>query len=303
MSPPPHRPKVTVEYPVDGADPQLILPDGMATVARRADDLGFDAIAFTEHPAPTQEWLESRSGHETLDVTAALAFCAAVTERIRLMTYLLVLPYHNPFMAAKALATVDRLSGGRLTVVAGAGYLPGEFDALGVEFATRNARFDEALDVMRGLWSAKPFDHDGTHFRGQDIIQRPGPVQNGGIPIVIGGNSPLAKRRAARNQGWSPLLVDEDVAARIRMSSLTLEDLGTAVADVRAAAQPENRLFVQVQTPHAYVLRRSLSADEHLDHLTKLEQAGVDSFVLKLPGSSVANAVEGLEAYAETYRS
>jgi probable F420-dependent oxidoreductase len=297
------RLKVTVEYPVDATDPQLLLPDGMAMVARRADELGFDAIAFTEHPAPTQQWLESRSGHETLDVTSALAFCAAVTERIRLMTYLLVLPYHNPFMAAKALATVDRLSGGRLTVVAGAGYLPGEFEALGVDLSTRNARFDEGLEVMRGLWSATPFDHEGTHFRGQDIVQRPGPVQDGGIPVLIGGNSPLARRRAARNQGWSPLLVDEQTAAKIRMSSLTLEDLGAAVAEVRAAAKPENRFLVQVQTPHARVLRMGLSVDEHLDHLAQLARAGVDSFVLKLPGSSVASAVEGLEAYSETYLS
>src|SRR6266702_8502534 len=79
-------------------------------------------ISFSEHPAPSHKWLNA-GGHESLDQTSALAFCAAVTSRLRLMTYLLVLPYHNPFLAAKALSTVDVLSGGRLTVVAGTGYL------------------------------------------------------------------------------------------------------------------------------------------------------------------------------------
>ncbi|MDX6234496.1 MAG: hypothetical protein QOH68_3604 [Nocardioidaceae bacterium] len=296
------RMRITVEYPIDGADPALVLSDGMARVARSADELGFDALAFTEHPAPSQEWLASRAGHETLDVTSSLAFCAAVTTRIRLMTYLLVMPYHNPFMAAKALTTVDRLSGGRLTVVAGAGYVRDEFEALGVDFESRNERFDEALKVMRALWTGLPLDHEGAHFQGHGITQRPGPVQRGGIPVLIGGNSTVARQRAARNQGWSPLLVEQEVASTIRMPPLTIERLATAVADVRASADPDEVLTVQVQTPHAHVLRRKLSVAEHVDHLGRLQQAGVDSFVLKLPSSSVEAAVDGLESYAATYR-
>ena len=292
--------RVTVEYPIDGAAPELVQHGGMELVARRADVLGFDALAFTEHPAPTGAWLRTRAGHETLDVTSALAFCAAVTEQIRLMTYLLVLPYHNPFMAAKALATVDRLSGGRLTVVAGAGYLREEFEALGVDLRSRNARFDEALDLMRRLWSGNPVDHAGSHFQGRDIVQLPAPVQEGGIPVLIGGNSPLARRRAARSQGWSPLLVEEDVAASIRNSALTIDRLADAVAEVRAAA--DGRFMVQVQTPHAYVLRRGIPAEEHRRHLAVLEDAGIDSMVLKLPGDSVRAALDGLESYAATYR-
>ncbi|PWI10413.1 LLM class F420-dependent oxidoreductase [Streptomyces sp. NWU339] len=295
---------ITVEYPVDGAAPELLTPEGISRVARRADDLGYDAIAFTEHPAPTKEWLESRAGHETLDVTTALAFCAAVTQRIRLMTYLLVLPYHNAFLAAKALGTVDRLSGGRLTVVAGTGYLPEEFEALGVDFDTRNERFDEALEVLRGAWSGSPVDHAGVHFRGHGIVQRPAPVQAGGIPILIGGNSALARRRAARNAGWSPILVTEqEVARQIRMPVMTVEGLSEMIAEIRdQAAGSGTSLLVQVQSAHAYVLRRRLPTADHREHLAQLRGAGVDSFVLKLPAESLDAAVQGLEEYAATYR-
>jgi probable F420-dependent oxidoreductase len=294
--------RVTVEYPVDGAAPALLARAGMSEVARRADALGYDAIAFTDHPAPTQAWLESRAGHETLDVITALSFCAAVTERVRLMTYLLVVPYRNPFGAAKALATVDRLSDGRLTVVAGAGYLAEEFEALGVDFASRNERFDEALVVMRAAWTGNGVVHEGVHFRGQGIVQRPGPVQVGGIPVLVGGNSCRARARAARQQGWSPLIVEEDVAASVRTRGLTYDALPQAIKEVRAAARRAQDFRVQVQTPHAYVLRRGLAPAEHHEHLAGLSEAGVDSFVLKLPNSGVSEAVRGLEEYAAAYR-
>lgn len=299
--------RVTVEYPVDGAAPELLTRAGMRTVVRRADELGFDAVAFTDHPAPTGAWLGTRAGHETLDVATALAFCAAVTQKIRLMTYLMVIPYRNPFVAAKALATVDRLSDGRLTVVAGTGYLAEEFAALGVDFSDRNQRFDEALAVMQAAWSGESVDHDGPLFPAQGIVQRPSPVQSGGIPVMVGGNSARARRRASRLQGWSPLIVDEDVASTVRTRGQTLADLPQAVSEVRSMAEAEmvgeRSFLVQVQTPHSYVLRRGLDPAAHREHLEELDAAGVDSYLLKLPTSSVQDAVRGLEEYAAAYRS
>src|SRR3546814_12270174 len=111
---------------------------------KAAEQHGYDAVAFTEHPAPSLKWLEA-GGHQSLDLTSALSFCAAVTERVRLMTYLMVLPYHTPFVAAKALATVDRLSAGRVTVVAGSGNLRSEFLALNVDRAVRHRILDKGL--------------------------------------------------------------------------------------------------------------------------------------------------------------
>lgn len=292
--------KTTVEYPVGGPsfDAALLSRAGVTRVACRADELGFDALGLTEHPAPSLTWLEA-GGHETLDLTSALAFFAAVTERIRLMTYLLVLPYHNPFAAAKALTTIDLLSDGRLTVVAGAGYLKGEYRTLGVDFDARNERFDEALEVMQGLWTiGAPYEFSGQHFAGRDVASLPKPVTPGGPPILIGGNSPLSRRRAARNQGWSPLIVSEEVAATTRMPVLTIPALAQHVTALREA---NPSAFVQVQTPQCDVLRGSFSVEQHRHHLGELAEAGVDSFVVQLPISSVDAAVEGLERYAADF--
>jgi len=293
--------KITVEYPVGGPgyDPALLSRAGVSRVVRRADELAYDALALTEHPAPSLRWLEA-GGHETLDLTSALAFFAAATERIRLMTYLLVLPYHNPFAAAKALTTIDLLSDGRLTVVAGTGYLKAEYRTLGVDFDARSERFDEALEVMKGLWQVgAPYDFDGAHFTGRDVASLPRPVTPGGPPIVIGGNSALSRRRAAAHQGWSPLIVSEQVAATTRMPVLTIARLAEQVAVLR---QANPAAFVQVQTPQCEVLRGSHSAEEHRQHLGELAAAGVDSFVIQLPVTSVEAALDGLERYAADYR-
>lgn len=293
--------KFTVEYPVGGPDfdTKLLTREGVTRVVQMADELGFDAIAFTEHPAPSLRWLQA-GGHETLDLTSALAFCAAVSERITLMTHLMVLPYHNPFAAAKALTTVDLLSDGRLVVVAGTGYLKAEFRALGVDFDARNERFDEALEVMKGVWSEVPYEFAGKHFAGRDIAHLPRPLVSGGPPILIGGNSALSRRRAARNNGWSPLLVSKTVAETTRMPYVTVPELAAQTAEVRAATNTPGFL-VQVQGPETDVLRTTYSAEAHRDHLGQLAEAGVDQFVLQLPSGSLAAALNGLERYAADF--
>ncbi|MGH3207506.1 MAG: TIGR03619 family F420-dependent LLM class oxidoreductase, partial [Trebonia sp.] len=230
--------KFTVDYPIVnvGYDPALVTAAGLTTVAQAAEKYGYDAISFSEHPAPSSKWL-SAGGHESLDQTSALAFCAAVTSRVRLMTYLLVLPYHNPFLAAKALSTVDLLSGGRLTVVAGTGYLRSEFLALNVDMSQRNELFDESLEVLRGVWNESPFAYTGRHFTARGVASLPAPLQPGGPPVLIGGNSALARARAARNQGWSPLMVSQEVARTSRTPGIaTVAELAARIKEVRAAA-------------------------------------------------------------------
>jgi probable F420-dependent oxidoreductase len=298
--------RITVEYPVSavGYDPALLAPAGMSRVARAVEEAGLDAIAFTEHPAPSQRWLDA-GGHETLDVTAAMSFCAAVTERIRLMSYLLVLPYRNPFLTAKSVATVDVLSGGRATIVAGAGYMKSEFRALGVAFEERNELFDEALEVLRGVWSRNPFGYQGRHFHAEEVAALPRPVQGpAGPPIWVGGNSARARRRAARHQGWSPLLIDENLARTTRTPALTtIGQLSEAVAQAREMAVAEQGeqafLDVQVQSPHSGWLQRGGSMEEHREHLGLLAGAGVTWFVVQPPGDSVDAAVDGVRRYGE----
>ena len=146
--------KFTVTYPlsVHPSNPEFLDTANVLRFARAADAAGFDALGFTDHPAPSQKWLDG-GGHDALDPFAALGFCAAVTDRIRLMPHVLVLPYRNPFATAKAIATVDLLSGGRFVLGTAAGYLRSEYAALGVEFEERNTLFDEAIEVLRAVWS------------------------------------------------------------------------------------------------------------------------------------------------------
>jgi probable F420-dependent oxidoreductase len=298
--------KFTVDYPIVnvGYDPALVTAAGLTTVAQAAEKCGYDAISFSEHPAPSSKWLNA-GGHESLDQTSALAFCAAVTSRVRLMTYLLVLPYHNPFLAAKALSTVDLLSGGRLTVVAGTGYLRSEFLALNVDMSQRNEIFDESLEVLRGVWNESPFTYTGKYFTARGVASLPAPTQPGGPPVLIGGNSALARARAARNQGWSPLMVSPEVARTSRTPGIAaISELAARISEVRDAAAANGTtapLTIQVHTPQAGFMQRQGSAEEHRDHLGQLADAGVDSFVLRPPGDSVGHTVEALHEYAETF--
>src|SRR6478735_394298 len=131
-----------------GADNDLLATCDPTAIARALEGAGWDGLAYTEHPAPGRRWLAQGGGHQTLDPFVALGAAAAVTERIRLLTYLAVIPYRNPLLLAKAAASVDMISKGRFVLGAGTGYLKGEFFALGVDFDERNELFDEALDWM-----------------------------------------------------------------------------------------------------------------------------------------------------------
>ena len=126
-------------YPEQGGlAPDLLDSGPIGELAAAAERSGWDGFALTEHPAPGARWLE-HGGHQTIDPFIGLAFAAAATERIRLLTYLAVAPYRNPLLLAKTTATLDRLSGGRLILGIGTGYHKTEFFALGVDFEERNA--------------------------------------------------------------------------------------------------------------------------------------------------------------------
>jgi probable F420-dependent oxidoreductase len=308
--------RFSVEYPVAAQDysRELLDPDGMSRVVRTIEEAGFDAVAFTEHPAPSRRWLDA-GGHESLDCSNALSFCAAITRRISVMTFLMVLPYRNPFLSAKAMATVDILSGGRAILVAGAGYMKSEFRALGVDFDERNRLFDEAVEVMRGVWTEPTYSYEGTHFSAQGITQQPMPVQAGGPPIWIGGNSPLSRRRAARLQGWSPMVAGPELARTTRTVAITtVEELGSAIAEVQRMAEDihgdGHELAIQtdggdgdfIQRLASDALRQGESVESHRDHLGRLAEVGVTHFVVQPPGTGVEATVEALNRYAEVVK-
>lgn len=298
--------KFTVEHPIGQHDcaPELYSGEGLVEIARACEHAGYHAVAFTEHPAPSLKWLRG-GGHLSLEPLAALAFCAAVTRRILLQTQLLVLPYHNPLVVAKAAATVDRLSGGRLVIGAGGGYLRSEFAALGADFDDRGATFDQALDVLRSLWTAESFSGSGAGWTAGEVVSLPGPVQVPHPPLWIGGSGRNARRRVARaGQGWMPLVLGEQLAATTRTAALTgVDDLAAAVRDLRdlvaEAGRDPDRIEVQVADAHGALHDPSRSTEQHRDHLGRLAEAGATWYVVHPPGGSVGGCSDALAAYAD----
>ena len=187
--------KFTFTHPMHSHpyNPELVTGAGIATVAAAAEAAGFHGFGFTDHPAPTQRWLES-GGHDAVDPFVAMGFAAARTTTLRLIPNIVVLPYRNPFVVAKSGATLDLLSDGRFTLAVGVGYLKREFAALGVDFDERAHLFEEALEVIRGIWTTDDFSYEGKHFTAKGITAHPRPVSTPHPPIWIGGNTAAARR-------------------------------------------------------------------------------------------------------------
>jgi probable F420-dependent oxidoreductase len=298
----------TVDHPVgqSDCDPRLYGPEGLPVFAKAVEQAGFSAIAFTEHPAPSLKWLRG-GGHATLDPIAALSFVAACTTRLVVMPYLMVLPYRNPLLAAKSIVSLDVLSGGRLVVAAGGGYLRSEFAALGVDFDRRGALFDESLDVLRQACSAEEFHYNGLHFEARGVTITPGPVQRPHPPVWIGGNGRNARRRVARfGDGWTPLLATEELAATTRTSAITsTAQLGEQIDDLRhlvaAADRDPSAIAVQVNTPLSDITVSGTSVERLRAHLDELEAIGVTHFVVRTPANSVSAATDAVTWFGEQF--
>ena len=189
--------------------------DGAAALAKASEDAGVESIWTVEHVVVPQGYASpypysptgKMPGDETApipDPLAWLAYMAALTTNVRLATGILILPQRNPVVLAKECATIDVLSNGRLTLGIGIGWLKEEFDAIGIPFDERTGRTDEYVDAMRALWSADE-THHGAFADFTEARSFPKPVQDGGVPIVVGGHTKGAARRAGRlGNGFFP---------------------------------------------------------------------------------------------------
>ncbi|MBM3659581.1 MAG: TIGR03619 family F420-dependent LLM class oxidoreductase [Actinobacteria bacterium] len=218
--------------------------EGVAAVARAAEAAGFDAVFVTEHPFPEDEWMAT-GGHHALDPFVTLMAAAAATTRLRVLTNLCVVPYHNPYVLAKTALTVDVLSGGRLILGCGAGYLEAEFAAVGAAFTDRNDRFDAAIAAMKAAWT-----QDGVPVAasGSTHTMRPRPVQQPHPPIWIGGNSRRALRRAVElGDGWMPFPNPAATAARRKTPELiTIEQLAARLDEAHELEAQHGRTLRDV---------------------------------------------------------
>jgi probable F420-dependent oxidoreductase len=285
--------------------PALVTGAGIAAVATAAEAAGFDGFGFTDHPAPSQRWLDG-GGHDALDPFVALGFAAARTNTLRLIPNIVVLPYRNPFVVAKAAATLDVLSGGRFTLAVGAGYLKGEFAAVGVDHAERNELFDEALDVLKAIWTGDDVTFEGRHFSARGITSHPRPVSDPHPPIWIGGNSGKARQRVAdRGDGWCPFPAPAGLAKTARTVALdSPERLAHAIDDLRARLEAAGRDPASIDIAFATSAGGDPSSTAfepapHREALAALAALGVTWVQVGLPGDSPAHAVETLQRYGE----
>jgi probable F420-dependent oxidoreductase len=294
--------RVSVGLPIDRSDPsgQFVSGAGISLTARAAESAGFDAVFATDHPAPDAKWL-THGGHPTLDPFVALSFAAASTSRLKVHTNLMVLPYRNPLLAAKNVASLDVLSGGRLILGVGAGYLQPEFAALGVPFDDRAARCDDALDTMIKAWSGEPFDHQGIDFAAKNIIVQPAPTQRPHPPIWVGGNSMKAIERAVRfANGWAPMPSPKSSAKFLGTPGMeSVDDLRTRIErlhELLAAAGRDISSFDIAMLPaqQTHFGDQNASPQAVIDEAHQLAEAGVTVLVVNVAGEHPVEFAENV---------
>jgi probable F420-dependent oxidoreductase len=195
------------------------IPKILDTV-RRAEALGFNSVWVTDHILVPQT-LEIIYRDHMLDPLALLNYVAAITTRAKIGTSVLILPYRNPIVVAKMLATTDHLSGGRLIFGAAVGWMESEFAALGAPFDDRGAFSDESLRLIKTLWTQEKVSFEGRYFAFTDMQASPQPLQQPHPPIWVGGNSPRARRRVAEfGDGW-------------HATAMPFDELKAGIADAR----------------------------------------------------------------------
>src|SRR5512143_2792944 len=186
--------------------PSIAFREGPAAVAKLATEverIGYDQLDMFDHvvmgfPIEGRTGLQYPAKMPILEALVTLGYCAAVTSRIGLGTEVLVLPQRQPVLVAKQVSTLDTLSGGRVRLGVGVGWQEAEYEALGEEFATRGARMDEAIRLLRAYWSQADVSFDSAHYKTVAMKREPKPPQGGSLPIWIGGNSQAAFRRVGR---------------------------------------------------------------------------------------------------------
>ncbi len=268
--------------------------EGAIGIAQAAEDAGIESLWTVEHvvvPAGYQsQYPYSESGRmpgpedsDIPDPLIWLAYVAAATSRIRLATGILILPERNPVVLAKELATLDRLSGGRVELGIGVGWLREEFDVIGVPWEGRGRRTDDHVAALRALWTQDVASHDGEFVSFERAICRPQPTQ-GSIPIVVGGHSKAAARRAGRlGDGFFP-------------GRGSHEDLAALIDEMRRSAVEHGR------DPDAIEITRGgdgALGSKALDEVKALADLGVSRVILPPLAFDPAGQREAFARYAE----
>jgi probable F420-dependent oxidoreductase len=297
--------RFSCSLPVDDiGDDGFLSIEGISQMARTIEGAGLDAAFVTDHPAPSRRWLE-HGGHATLDPFVVLSVVAAASTRLRLHSHILVLAYRNPFIVAKSVASLDRLSGGRFTMGIGTGYLRPEYAAVGVPFEERGALTDEAIKVLRMAWSGQPVSHVSKHFEARDVCVLPTPAQSP-LPIWGGGNSARAIRRAVEMcEGWCPFPAAGALSATARTEELSnmeqLRDKIQFASDLCAKMGRTAPLQICMAAFNNAMRQPDVRVDtpKLIDDYAALYDAGVTWTTVSLPAPSRAAFIEKVQWFGE----
>lgn len=270
----------------------LVLPENAKALAEMAEAAGFESIWTVEHVVIPVGYAARYPYSETgrmpapddvpiADPLVFLSYVAAVTKTLRLATGILILPQRHPAYVAKEVATLDVLSGGRVLLGVGIGWLKDEFDALGLAFEERAARTEEAIRAIRTLWAREPQAFEGKFFRWGPVESNPKPVQQPGVPIIIGGHVEKAARRAARlGDGFFPGRPPGD-------------DLNRLLAAMRDECQKIGRNAQDIE------ITVGAGSNLTLDQVRRLRDQGVSRIVLPPPGFDRESIKRSLAAIGE----
>jgi probable F420-dependent oxidoreductase len=288
-------------------------------VAQAAERAGFSFLSVNDHiivpgklgsAYPYTEggvWSGSEHGH-CFDQLATLAFLAGCTSHLKLLTSVMVVPHRPVIQTAKTLATIDVLSNGRLILGVGAGWMEEEFKLLGAPFKERGAATDEYLEAFRELWTAERPTYRGRHVDFENVIFAPKPVQPGGPPIWVGGESPAAMRRTVKlGNGWYPgnnnQQMPMDTPARLKGAIAKLrqmaEGAGRDPATIDMGLIVQSPFDWQRQETQDKSARRMFTgtSQEMLADKEALAEAGVRLVALRLGGETMSDAIERIERF------
>ena len=269
-------------------------PRWYAEVARAAEAAGFDSVWVQEHVVFPAEMPHTypysddgnpgiASKTPLIDPWIALTTIANATESVRLASNVYVLPLRSPFVTARAAVTLDRVSGGRLSLGVGVGWLQQEYEAMQVEWEGRGRRMDEIIDIMRRLWSEETIEHQGEFYHFDPVCFEPKPLQKSGIPLLIGGESRPAMRRAARTgDGWIMTWLG------------AAEEVAEKVAAMQALRVEHGRVDVPFE------ITGSVQRDVSVDSLRAYQANGVDRVIVDALGSrSAQDVVDALHRFRD----
>jgi probable F420-dependent oxidoreductase len=289
--------------------------DGVLALAREGERLGLHSAMIADHvvfPVTSDSTypytLDGRhpSGGDALETFSLLGVVAGATEKLRLVTSALVLPYRNPVLTAKMVASLDVLSGGRVTLGVGVGWLKEEFEALGSpDFDKRGATTDEWLAIFKQLWTQSPASFNGKFYSYAHIRCEPFPIQKPHPPIWVGGHSPAALRRTARHgDGWHPV-------GAVAASPLPPDEMRTHLATLKRLTDAEGRDFSKLTISYKAPLydvdvadrdgkRRSFSGtpDQIADDIRTFAAIGVHELIFDFRGQSINESIERLQRFA-----